>query len=146
MNTTDLRLKLKFKKDGTLSYSSTRNLLDSFYIEIQSWIDAGCPKTHAIFCNYGICANLNCWLRVKYPKLSGQPKILCRDQLMYDFEKASLNELVPFNRSIDNLDLPEYSQEVMEDTIFKNPHRLAWIKKHATAAKRKEIFRKFFSA
>lgn len=96
----------------------TQKTLKQFYREIQQWIDDGCPE-HDVFKTYRpLCRSINAWSSFD-PHLSAE--------LKGQFLTAGLHRDYPFNMG----DPDNYGDEANDDTVFKNPARLAWIKEHS---------------
>lgn len=94
--------------------------LKQFYVEMQEWIDAGCPSEGEKFDpDYGLCYNC---IRFGGVQLQGE--------LNLQFKDAGLSTVFPFNEDPELKD--SYGDERLYGTIYENPARLAWIKKHAT--------------
>ena len=88
-----------------------------FFREINKWIQEGCPP-HRTFSRYtGLCINYTYWCTANRKKHHDMKAHLYR--LGYD------SLVHPFDDTLDDL-LKASDQE----TIFQNPKRLAFIKKH----------------
>ena len=98
--------------------------LQQFYKEIQQWISSGCPTHPRFVKHHGLCLNLWWW--------SSKSDTLDME-LTQQFQQAGLNPILPFNRCFDNASLPSYEEEVVQETIFQNEKRLAWVTQHANA-------------
>ena len=90
--------------------------LKQFYIEMQAWIDAGCPE-HEAFRDYrALCSALTHWTESSS----------LVDEIISSFAAAGLSPNYPFNSS-----LRDFENENDHNKIYQNPARLAWIKEHA---------------
>lgn len=88
-----------------------------FYREIQKWISEG-MKDHPIFHkDVGICSIYRLWGHLNKNKIH---------DIETDFETAGLDSNFPFNKN-----LLDYNKERIAESIYTNPHRLAWIEEHA---------------
>ena len=99
-------------------------ILKLFYLDIQSWIESGCPDSKVFSKHYGLCTNMGVWLWDLGMKDSID---YYKDLLGDSFESAGLHYYVPFNNGNDW----DYNKEYNEHTLYENPHRLEWIRKHA---------------
>lgn len=110
-------------------------LINRFYRELQKWIDGGC-KNHPVFSkDNAICAASNLWVTVNFPKMRSTTWMW--PHLTKAFENAGLNSSLPFNNNNTSSNGYCYSSERVTDSIYKNPHRLKWIKDHAVSGARK---------
>ncbi len=91
--------------------------LTAFYREILAWIEAGQPEHKNFMSCTGLCANL---FFSPYGGLGIEAEI--REQ----FSFAGLDKDYPFND-----DHFSYRLEADAFSIYQNPQRLAWIRKHA---------------
>lgn len=124
--------------------------LTPFYREIQKCIDGG-PKPKWLCTRYGLCTNSTKW--AKYYRISPRD---ARSALTQSFTDAGLDDRMPFNAYIredviidahaPNTKL--YVQESTNGDRYKNPYRLAWIKKHANmdSIEASEILQEFYDA
>jgi len=129
--------------------------LQEFYNSYQAWLDDGAlhlrgqvrrqPYYAPHDRRYGLCYAIHSFTRFKAQYLDtvmpayGLRRILCAelgDQLMNalgsDDGYPELNTMYPFG-------LPsQYEHEKRTATAHLNPHRIAWVKKHATNTKETE--------
>lgn len=68
----------------------------------------------------GLCRNYGNYLY----EMTGS-RFTCWD-IQDKFSKAGLDQIYPFNDGSN-----PYGDEVKDDTVYKNPARLAWIEEHA---------------
>lgn len=88
-----------------------------FFRDIDKWIKEGCPH-HLTFSRYtGLCTNYALWCIDNCKKNHGMK--LYFHHLGYD------SIAHPFDDTIEDL-----SEAIHQETIFQNPKRLAFIKKH----------------
>lgn len=95
--------------------------LKQFYIDLQKWIDSGFPEHHSFLPSLGICNNLG-WYCVHFNLDLNKTK----SDLTSQFAAAGLDTQVPFNK-----DFRDFQIEKEDCKTYKNPARLAWIKKQA---------------
>lgn len=94
--------------------------LKQFFVDIQQWINAECPIEIKHFQKYrSLCISLDTYLEVF--DLSAQPLRELKSLLEEEFGTS----VYPFGG------FGTYSAEVDSDIIYKNPERLAFIRKYA---------------
>jgi len=104
--------------------ATTEERLGRFYIELQAWIDGGCPDYEPFVVTQPICDNLLDWIRQR----DGTDEV---HGLIYEqFVEAGLRPYNPFDPNHD-----AFMDAMEKGTLYANPARLAWIKEHAEAAK-----------
>ena len=99
-----------------------REELKRFYHELQEWVDEGMPPHADFYPECGLCASLYDWADRRY----GSDTV----DALYDtqramFREAGLDKDFPFDTE------ESYQQAYMNDAMYRNPKRLAWIKEHA---------------
>ena len=93
------------------------NRLRPFYVDLQKWIDAGCPDDSDVFStNVGICANLDNW-QSRHKSIEFD----LSDSLYSSFRDAGLSQNYPFCNPDD----------YWTENHWTNKKRLAWVKEHA---------------
>lgn len=99
--------------------------LKQFYVEIQQWIDAGCPANGTFNHRFGLCTNVDLYAQdYRIIKIASEQRnlfIAAFDD--YSFPFYEKNEAGTHG--------DEYFIEKSNDALYKNPQRLAWIKQHA---------------
>ena len=99
--------------------------LKTFFINLQAWIDNGCPDHESFTKSYGICTNL-CGYMSSYPG-----NILSDEDMVtvdtYLDEVVFEGEPIPFCATSQ-----AYSTESLNKTLYSNKERLAFIKQQAT--------------
>ena len=90
--------------------------LQTFYRELQAWIDSGMLNTEIFTKHAGICLNASRYF-------TNDQAI---DALILQFKEAGLHTILPFAEDHD-----QYWLELNSGTLYTNPKRLAWIKSHA---------------
>ena len=95
-------------------------MLKAYLQSVQAWIDAGCPDGAPFWRNEGLCGN--CYYFAKSPPASYE----LRQLLRREFKLSGLHYSVPFN-----LSYAHFLGEVSQKTVYTNPQRLDWIKRHA---------------
>lgn len=102
--------------DDTQITPEFRKQLKQFCIELNAWIEAGCPE-HKIFkIRDGICWNYSNWI---HP--NDQYSFFPSDTPL----RAFLGSTYPFSGGYELFQIEQDSR-----TLYKNPARLAWIKEH----------------
>ena len=98
--------------------------LKQFYVEMQEWIDEGCPPHRAFYRGYGLCTNLVEWMP---QSISGWDSGLLEEQHEL-FVKMGLDRNTPFNFGEVHLYHSEvdYLPENFANR-YLNPLRLFWI-------------------
>lgn len=95
--------------------------LEEFFIEVNDWVDSGCPD-HLIFSKDApLCLASTRWCDSHKLKLS-----TLHLELIALFKANELNPILPFNNSA-----PEYFLERNCNAVYSNPRRLAFIRRHA---------------
>lgn len=92
-----------------------REQLRQFCIELNAWIEAGCPDHKVFHRNDGICWNFAQWIGTKI----GEYIIPSSTPITKYFGKT-----YPFGTQDD------FETEQANLTLYQNPARLAWIKEH----------------
>lgn len=89
--------------------------LKKFFVDIQEWIDSGCPEDSYFLPYWGLCANAADYEHELFKELN---ELLDKEfgDITYPFGGRDTYQI-------------EYSTE----TIYKNPERLAFILKYATS-------------
>ena len=96
--------------------------LKKFFVDIQHWIDSGCPEDNKYFYKYyGLGANLT-----RYEKLFGLHEEIS-DELDSLLGEEYGNYIYPFGGH------STLCSEAGNNTVYKNPERLAFIRKYATS-------------
>lgn len=88
-----------------------------FFREINKWIQEGCPPHRAFSRFLGLCRNYEYWCADNRKKQYSIEVYFCR--LGYD------SPVHPFDDTFEDL-----MKAIDQETIFQNPKRLAFIKKH----------------
>ena len=117
-----------------MSAQKSLNQLARFYLDMQEWIDAGCPKDNPydFWRESGICGNLTRWAGNNFRTIQEIDNLM--SALKIQFVEAGLDEIYPFYTESPFDALSQYGLEVRTVTLYKNPTRLEWIAKHAAAA------------
>src|SRR5690606_33258531 len=103
------------------------SILLPFYDDLQAWLDDGCPDNQIFDQRTGLCETLKRWARLSHIKYINIPHPILKNELEHQFETAHLCKRIPFNK-----DVKEYWKELSLGAIYQNPHRVAWINKHAS--------------
>lgn len=93
--------------------------LKRFYVELQAWIDGGCPNNGGFAPYYGLCSNLGQWSERR-----GYITSRLRYELDNQFRYAGLDKKYPWGYE-------SYNERQIHRSMYECPHRLAWIKEHA---------------
>lgn len=109
--------------------SPNTHIMQQFYKSMQEWIDAGTPqyseKHHFFNVDVGLCSNLTAFL-ISIPAIDDDAVEFYAEQLENQLKLAGLALLFPFNQQTC------YHTEKANGTIYQNPERLEWIRKHST--------------
>lgn len=95
-------------------------MLKAYLQFVQAWIDAGCPDGAPFWRSEGLCGN--CYYFTNCPDAAFD----LRRELRHAFAASGLNYLMPFNYSYEHFRI-----EIANKSIYLNPQRLDWIKRHA---------------
>lgn len=88
-----------------------------FFRDINKWIQEGCQPHRTFYRFGGLCTNYALWCTDNCKK---------RHSIKLYFHRLGYDSPVyPFDDTIEDL-----LKEIREETIFQNPKRLAFIKKH----------------
>ena len=99
-------------------------VMKSFYINMQTWIDAGCPEHPVFKKDKALCLNL-----YNYTTELGANQHMrhtITGELIAQFRAAKLNDGFPFNNPVFT-----YISEQDRGDFYQNKNRLAWVKSHA---------------
>ena len=96
-------------------------MLKEYLQSVQAWIERGCQHYAPYRATRGLCRNTYEFLPDDY-EASEKLRIELEDA----FKADGLNPEYPFNRSA-----KDYEDECYRLTVWENPQRLAWVKKHA---------------
>ena len=96
-------------------------MLKEYLKAVQAWIEQGCPNSDPYKQVFRLCVNAY----RHFPEDDEAAENL-RIELEDAFEADGLDLEYPFNRSA-----KDYIDECSARTVWKNPQRLAWVKKHA---------------
>ena len=96
-------------------------MLKEYLQSVQGWIERGCPHNAPYTAVRGLCRNTYKFLPDGYVA----PEKL-RRELVESFKADGLDPDYPFNSVAE-----DYDDESSSRTVWKNPQRLAWVKKHA---------------
>lgn len=96
-------------------------MLKAYLQSVQAWVEQGCPKSGIYSHGFGLCRNTFRFLPGDWES-SEKLRIELEEALMAD----GLDPEYPFNSSGE-----DYDNECFLLSIWDNPKRLAWVKKHA---------------
>ena len=96
-------------------------MLKEYLQSVQAWIERGCPHYAPYTAVRGLCRNTYRHLPDNY---EASEKL--RRELVDAFMVDGLDPEYPFNNVAE-----DYDDECSARTVWKNPQRLAWVKKHA---------------
>ena len=96
-------------------------MLKEYLKAVQAWIEQGCPNNTPFFVSCGLCKNTHGFFPGDWEAIEKLQRELedafCADDLDLEY---------PFNSSPE-----DYDDECSFQTVWENPQRLAWVKKHA---------------
>lgn len=99
-------------------------LLTQFYKDWLAWLDAGADPKDQTFKRYsGLCTALYFWGIEN--KISGITQRKLDSEMLYQFEKAGLEMLYPFDE-----DSAAFNQAHLHETHHTNPKRIQWVRDH----------------
>ena len=108
-----------------MSESEIETYLKAFFKLLQKWIDEGCIRNDVFYIDQGICMSLYLYMtRLLAGDLS--------EQDMREVEDYVHCKLFKENNTPFNTESNRYWAERLNKTMYKNPARLAFIKKWAT--------------
>ena len=96
-------------------------MLKEYLQSVQAWIERGCQHYAPYRATCGLCRNTYEFLPDDY---AASEKL--RRELVDAFMVDGLDPDYPFNSVAE-----DYDDEYSSRTVWKNPQRLAWVKKHA---------------
>lgn len=91
-------------------------MLKAYLQSVQAWIERGCPEGAPYSRKCGLCRNV-----YKF-EFGGR----IHSSLTLAFHQQKLDITYPFNSSFQ-----DYENECFLLSVWDNPRRLAWVKKHA---------------
>ena len=96
-------------------------MLKEYLKAVQAWVERGCQHCAPYRATRGLCINTYEFLPDDY---EASEKL--RIELVDAFKADGLNPEYPFNSSAE-----DYEDECFMRSVWENPQRLAWVKKHA---------------
>ena len=96
-------------------------MLKEYLQSVQAWVEQGCPHNAPYTATCGLCRNTYRFLPDDH---EASEKL--RRELEDAFKADGLDPDYPFNSVAE-----DYDYECRMLTVWKNPQRLAWVKKHA---------------
>lgn len=95
-------------------------MLKEYLRSVQAWIEQGCPESGVYSHGFGLCRNTFRFMPNSYEET---------DKLRMELEDAfiadGLDPEYPFNSAA------SYETECFLQSVWENPKRLEWVKKHA---------------
>ena len=96
-------------------------MLKEYLQSVQAWIERGCLHYAPYRATRGLCGNTYKFLPDDHEAYEN-----LRRELEDAFKADGLDPEYPFNNVAE-----DYDDECSARTVWKNPQRLAWVKKHA---------------
>ena len=98
-------------------------MLHQALVELNDWVEDGCPNHPAFIVCRAICSNIHRYFMLRGEGYQGCGKRL--EALSAMFVTEGLDFCYPFND-----DAGSFSEEVADGLGWENPRRLAWLKQH----------------
>ena len=102
------------------------DILHEALVALNDWVEDGCPKDTVFDKRGSICINVGDYISNKKTECPRCEIGKVMKVLKETFYQEGLHEKFPFNEGIYSL----YESECYDLTVWQNPQRLAWLKKH----------------
>lgn len=96
-------------------------MLKEYLRSVQAWVAQGCPESGIYSHGFGLCRNTFGFLPGDWEAIEK-----LRSELKEAFRADGLDPNYPFNSSG-----KDYDNDCFTHSVWDNPKRLAWMKKHA---------------